>query len=147
MEKCPPNPFVIVDDLCEYVDEQKIKLQELPDHVPVGEMPRHVDLIFSQYLVDKASPGARLTCVGIFAATEITTGDKMGSKGAPIPITVRQLEAIIRISESLAKMELRDDVNVEHVEEALNMFTVSTLDARNQNRGVGVDLFTDEEKN
>jgi DNA replication licensing factor MCM5 len=79
MEKCPPNPFVIVDELCEYVDEQRIKLQELPDHVPVGEMPRHVDLIFSQYLVDKASPGARLTCTGIFCATEVTTGDKMGS--------------------------------------------------------------------
>ncbi len=28
--------------------------------------------------------------------------------GNAIPITVRQLEAIVRISESLAKMELRD---------------------------------------
>merc|ERR1712066_800855 len=43
---------------------------------------------------------------------------------ATIPITVRQLEAIIRISESLAKMELRDDVDTALVEEALRMFTV-----------------------
>merc|ERR1719502_922027 len=78
MEKCPPNPFVIVDDLCEYVDEQILKLQELPDHVPVGEMPRHVDLCVSQYLVDRASPGARLTAIGIFCATEHTTGAGMG---------------------------------------------------------------------
>merc|ERR1719359_1318713 len=78
MEKCPPNPFVIVDDLCEYVDEQILKLQELPDHVPVGEMPRHVDLCVSQYLVDKASPGARLTAIGVFCATEHSTGQGMG---------------------------------------------------------------------
>jgi len=78
MEKCPPNPFVIVDDLCEYVDEQILKLQELPDHVPVGEMPRHVDLCVSQYLVDRASPGARLTAIGIFCATEHSTGQGMG---------------------------------------------------------------------
>merc|ERR1719253_2489301 len=78
MEKCPPNPFVIVDDLCEYADEQILKLQELPDHVPVGEMPRHVDLCVSQYLVDKASPGARLTAIGVFCATEHSTGSGMG---------------------------------------------------------------------
>jgi len=84
MEKCPSNPFVIVDDLCEYADEQVLKLQELPDHVPVGEMPRHVDLCVSQYLVDKASPGARLTAIGVYAATEHSTGGSMGggrSKG------------------------------------------------------------------
>jgi DNA replication licensing factor MCM5 len=73
--------------------------------------------------------------------------EKEAGKGSAIPITVRQLEAIIRISESLAKMELCEDVNTEHVEEALRLFTVSTLDARNQNRGVGIDILTDEEKN
>jgi len=78
MERCPPNPYVIVDDLCEYVDEQVLKLQELPDHVPVGEMPRHVDLSVSQYLVDRASPGARLTAIGVFCATERAVGGNMG---------------------------------------------------------------------
>merc|ERR1719230_652630 len=78
MEKCPPNPFVIVDDLCEFQDEQILKLQELPDHVPVGEMPRHVDLCVSQYLTDRASPGARLTAIGVFCATEHSTGQSMG---------------------------------------------------------------------
>merc|ERR1712176_811847 len=73
--------------------------------------------------------------------------EKESGKASAIPITVRQLEAIIRISESLAKMELSDDVNVGHVEEALRLFTVSTLDARNQNRNVGIDLFSEEEKN
>lgn len=46
-----------------------------------------------------------------------------------IPITVRQLEAVIRISESLAKMQLLPFANEIHVEEALRLFHVSTLDA------------------
>jgi DNA replication licensing factor MCM5 len=62
-----------------------------------------------------------------------------------IPITVRQLEAIVRISESLAKMELRDQVEVSHVEEALRLFTVSTLDAANRERGVGIQTFSEEQ--
>lgn len=46
-----------------------------------------------------------------------------------IPITVRQLEAIIRVSEALAKMQLHHFATEVHVEEALRLFQVSTLDA------------------
>ena len=49
--------------------------------------------------------------------------------GGRIPITVRQLEAIIRMSESLAKMQLKDVVERDHVEEAHRIFKVSTLQA------------------
>lgn len=41
----------------------------------------------------------------------------------------RQLEAIIRISEALAKMRLLPFATAAHVEEALRLFQVSTLDA------------------
>ena len=46
-----------------------------------------------------------------------------------IPITVRQLEAIIRLSESLARMSLSNTVLPEHVEEAHRIFSVSTLNS------------------
>lgn len=46
-----------------------------------------------------------------------------------IPITIRQLEAIVRISESLAKMALSPFATTEHVDEAIRLFKVSTLDA------------------
>jgi len=71
----------------------------------------------------------------------------MKQEKASVPITVRQLEAIIRISESLAKMELRDDVDVGHVEEALRLFTVSTLDSANKDRAnIGTENLTDEQR-
>jgi len=45
-------------------------------------------------------------------------------KRLAIPITVRQLEAIIRIAESLAKMELAPFAVDRHIEEALRLFQV-----------------------
>lgn len=50
-------------------------------------------------------------------------------KRLSIPITVRQLEAVIRISESLAKLQLLPFATEVHVNEALRLFQVSTLDA------------------
>lgn len=53
-------------------------------------------------------------------------------KERTIPITVRQLEAIIRLSEALAKIEFKDEVSVSHVDEAIRLFNVSTLNAVSQ---------------
>merc|ERR1712048_147913 len=72
--------------------------------------------------------------------------EKEAGRDAGIPITVRQLEAIIRISESLAKMELKDDVDIEHVEEALRLFTVSTLDSANKDRASMTDNLSEEDR-
>lgn len=55
--------------------------------------------------------------------------EKDTEKRSTIPITVRQLEAIIRMSESLAKMQLIPFASEVHVNEALRLFQVSTLDA------------------
>lgn len=41
----------------------------------------------------------------------------------------RQLEAVVRIAESLAKMKLQPIAGEEEVDEALRLFQVSTLDA------------------
>lgn len=52
-----------------------------------------------------------------------------GGDVAPIPVTVRQLEALVRISESLARMELNTAVGARHVQTAIDLFGASTLDA------------------
>ena len=41
-KECPMDPYVIVHSKCLFVDQQTLKLQEAPDLVPVGELPRHV---------------------------------------------------------------------------------------------------------
>ena len=54
---------------------------------------------------------------------------RISQKTTGIPITVRQLEAIIRISESIAKMNLQSVVTPQHVQEAHRLFKISTLNA------------------
>jgi len=53
---------------------------------------------------------------------------------ATIPITVRQLEALVRISESLAKIRLDSEVRIEDVNEALRLFRVSTMAANSMDQ-------------
>ncbi len=59
------DPFVILPDACSYVDHQVLKLQEPPDMVPNGEMPRHVMLSVERSLVDRVSPGTRVHVLGV----------------------------------------------------------------------------------
>lgn len=57
-----------------------------------------------------------------------------------IPITVRQLEAIIRIAESLAKLSLSPVATEEHVDEAIRLFLASTMDAVGQGATTSQEL-------
>lgn len=39
---CPMDPYVVDLQASHFVDQQILKLQESPDMVPVGELPRHM---------------------------------------------------------------------------------------------------------
>ncbi|XP_032869258.1 DNA replication licensing factor MCM5 [Amblyraja radiata] len=65
--KCPMDPYFIIPDKCKCVDFQTLKLQETPDAVPHGEMPRHMQLYCDRYLCDKIVPGNRVTIMGIYS--------------------------------------------------------------------------------
>jgi len=62
------------------------------------------------------------------AASGRSSGSDQDTQAA-IPITVRQLEALVRLSESLAKMRLDSEVRAEDVTEALRLFKVSSMAA------------------
>ena len=46
-----------------------------------------------------------------------------------VPMTVRQLEAIVRIAEALTRMRLNNTANPAQVRQAVDLFKVSTMDA------------------
>lgn len=62
-------------------------------------------------------------------------------KKSVIPITVRQLEATIRTSEALAKMQLKPYAEQEHIDEALRLFKESTLKAAKSGQLAGAEGF------
>lgn len=42
-------------------------MQENPEEVPHGEMPRHIQLYADRYLTDRVAPGNRVTILGVFS--------------------------------------------------------------------------------
>ncbi|KAB0400333.1 hypothetical protein E2I00_010429, partial [Balaenoptera physalus] len=71
--------------------------------------------------------------------------ERDSDRRSSIPITVRQLEAIVRIAEALSKMKLQPFATEADVEEALRLFQVSTLDAALSGTLSGVEGFTSQE--
>ncbi|XP_015836849.2 DNA replication licensing factor Mcm5 [Tribolium castaneum] len=69
--KCPLDPYFIIPDKCHCVDFQILKLQELPDGIPQGEIPRHLTLYCDRYLCEKVVPGNRIFVLGIYSIKKI----------------------------------------------------------------------------
>ncbi|XP_049849301.1 DNA replication licensing factor mcm-5-like [Schistocerca gregaria] len=63
--KCPATPYVIQPEMTKYIDLQILKLQETPEKIPSGEMPRHAQLVAERALVGRVVPGMRVVLVGV----------------------------------------------------------------------------------
>lgn len=79
-EACPLDPYVVLPDEGRYVDNQVLKLQELPEAVPTGEMPRSISLSCERYLTDRVSPGVRVSVVGVYSVSTANAPGVGGSR-------------------------------------------------------------------
>lgn len=105
-----------------------------PDEIDVQKLKRYI-----AYARAKCSPrlneGAMESLQNYYVSIRqglVEDDSRLEGQGkAPraVPITVRQLEAVVRISESVAKMRLSDTATEDDVQLAIQLFTVSTLRA------------------
>lgn len=76
--KCPVDPYFIVPDKCKCVDFQVLKMQEVPEEVPYGEMPRHLQMYCDRYLCERVVPGNRVTAIGVYSIKKAGRPTKKG---------------------------------------------------------------------
>ncbi|EGC36895.1 MCM family protein [Dictyostelium purpureum] len=69
-KQCPNNPYVVLSDRSTFVNQQILKLQESPETIPTGEMPRHILLSLDRHLADKVTPGTRIKVLGVLGIFE-----------------------------------------------------------------------------
>ncbi|PVU78674.1 Minichromosome maintenance protein MCM [Sulfolobus islandicus] len=66
---CPkcgkPGQFRLIPEKTKLIDWQKSVIQERPEEVPSGQLPRQLEIILEDDLVDSARPGDRVKVTGI----------------------------------------------------------------------------------
>lgn len=93
-EKCPLDPFFVVHERSEFIDQQVLKLQEAPDQVPVGELPRHILISTERYLTNRVVPGSRCSVTGVFSIYQAHGKGGKGSSGSAVAVRNPYLRAV-----------------------------------------------------
>ena len=63
--KCNHRDLEVKSDSSKFIDFQILRLQELPEDLPPGQLPHYIDVTIKQDLVDNARPGDRIVLTGV----------------------------------------------------------------------------------
>jgi replicative DNA helicase Mcm len=63
--KCTHRDLDLSPEQSKFIDFQMVRLQELPEDLPPGQLPHYLDVTVLQDLVDNARPGDRVILTGI----------------------------------------------------------------------------------
>ncbi|KAJ5106476.1 DNA replication licensing factor mcm3 [Penicillium angulare] len=88
------NPLITEYGYSTYMDHQSISIQEMPERAPAGQLPRSVDVILDDDLVDKAKPGDRIQLVGTYR----TLGNRNAGSSSSTFRTIVMANNIIQLS-------------------------------------------------
>ena len=64
-EACKCTEFKLRDDQSQFIDSQKVEIQEYPEDLPPGAQPERLTAYFESSLAHKIQPGDRVAIVGI----------------------------------------------------------------------------------
>ncbi len=114
-EECPrrTGPFTFLSDHPdnEYVNWQLMVVQEKPEELPAGQLPRSIEVIVEDDLVDVARPGDKVTVIGIAEAKP----DRLPRKGSSTIFTIRIYANNIEVSQKLLEDVSLTEEDVEKI--------------------------------
>jgi len=93
--------------LSTYKDHQTITIQEMPEKSPAGQLPRSIDIVLDNDLVDRCKPGDRIQCVGIYRCLP----NKQGGFTSGTFRTILIANNILQMSKEVSPDIGNDDVN------------------------------------
>ncbi|KAL7647582.1 UNVERIFIED_CONTAM: hypothetical protein RMT77_001182 [Armadillidium vulgare] len=94
--------------LCTYKDHQTLSIQEMPEKAPAGQLPRSVDVILDNDLVNKCKPGDRVQIVGIYRCLP----NKQGSFTSGTFKTILLANNVILTSKEISPNIYSEDVKM-----------------------------------
>ena len=79
---CKHRDFELKPEASKFIDFQILRLQELPEDLPPGQLPHYVDITVRQDLVDNSRPGDRIILTGVVRVEqESIAGVQRGHSG------------------------------------------------------------------
>ncbi len=109
-DQCPvcgkKTPVSLIPEQSKFRDWQKVRIQESPDELPPGSMPRSVDVILEGDIVDISRPGDLVKVTGIL----LTTPDfaRRGGKLATFNVYI-QANGVEIAEKEYEELELSED--------------------------------------
>ena len=103
---------------CRYRDSQTISIQEMPENSPPGLLPRSIDVILEDDLVDSCKPGDRVSIIGVYKAAPTRGSGSMSgvfrtllvaSSVKPLGKEQGQLKLTARDTRNIKRVAQRDD--------------------------------------
>ncbi|WP_418285603.1 minichromosome maintenance protein MCM [Halorubrum sp. DTA46] len=70
------GPFRVNFDQSEFIDSQKLRIQESPEGLRGGETPQSLDVDIVDDITGKVSPGDHVTCVGVLHIEQVEQGNE-----------------------------------------------------------------------
>ncbi|ABN66014.2 member of complex that acts at ARS's to initiate replication [Scheffersomyces stipitis CBS 6054] len=107
-----------------YRDHQKISVQEMPETAPAGQLPRSVDVILDEDLVDLTKPGDRIQIVGVYRALGGGSNNSSSFKTVILANSVYPLHARSTAVASQEKLTDQDVRNINKVSKERKIFDI-----------------------
>ncbi|KAG2382924.1 hypothetical protein C9374_004891 [Naegleria lovaniensis] len=110
--------------LSDFVDTQKIVLQDLPEKSPVGQLPRSVECILECDLCDTIKPGDRVKVYGIYKVLSIPGQSNRKQSVAKVALIANNIDKIRGYISPLNDISVKDGVLIHQLSQCPNIFDI-----------------------